>query len=217
MSTKSIHDEAEAALAALQDVAVAADRRLAEIREEEGKLKGKQDSILRGAALAQRHVIDQREVLAEEESQLANPLGTTTADKPESTQPPASSEEEVDEDEPTPVRRRVPTPAPEPTQEQHRCCHEHETVVHDRPVRVINVWGVRNWSVLQWLLAVLGLIVFLAISVNTTGVFDDVNTDWLHDTLVMLWVVLMSVFGFFAGGLIGALIDERHSSHQVTT
>lgn len=223
MSTKNIEgldemrDSLRVTAASVQERAIELEK---EVRQRRRKMvEDDQHAEIVRRLLAQDHV-DHLDVLREEHAQLDGILGNT----PEPTKPPASSEDEVDEDEPTAVRRRVPTPAPEPTPvqtepepEQHHCCHGHDTVVHDRPVRVINVWGVRNWSVLQWLLAVLGLIVFLAISVNTTGVFDDVNTDWLHDTLVVLWVVLMSVFGFFAGGLIGALIDERHRSPQVTT
>jgi hypothetical protein len=210
LSTAYIREEAEAALQGLQNLADAADRRVAEIDSRHSELHAQQDHVMKGARLATQFITDERVDLTEERNQLAGTVPPSSDDRDD--EPPAPAE--------PPVVERPAAPAPEPTVErevvveeppahQPTCAHDtvvrEPVVVQQRPAHVMNV---RNWAWLQWLLAALGAFGFLMLSVHTTGAFDPVKTDWFRDTLVVLYIVFMTVFGFFLGGLIGSLIDE---------
>lgn len=72
----------------------------------------------------------------------------------------------------------------------------------------------RSW--MQWVCAFIGALVALVISLNTRDWFAglaDVNgtPNWLFRAG---WIVAVTAAGFFGGGLIGSLIDERRVNNN---
>ena len=115
------------------------------------------------------------------------PEPTATAEEPE---PPAESKSVSDNDE-----KVDKTPAPKPKKDEPT-----------KVVKVTHVTNVRDWTGIQWLLAVIGAIIALLIASATRGVFGDID-GIARGTLVFFWFVFVTLTGFFGGGLLGTFIN----------
>jgi hypothetical protein len=79
----------------------------------------------------------------------------------------------------------------------------------------VNVWNPRDWSVLQWIMAFIGLIIGMLIARLTYHpVWDDI-TGVGHNVAVFFWFVAIMGACFFAGGLLGSRLGRK--SAAVTT
>lgn len=73
-----------------------------------------------------------------------------------------------------------------------------------------NVLDVRRWTRLQWVLAVIGLLIGVVVARATYDpMWSNVHNDGWHTLLVLLWFLALMAAGFFTGGWVGSLIDER--------
>lgn len=239
MSTKYIQEEAEAARKALGEVASAARKRRKEVRDLRRSMQTERDNVIIGARAAMRDVDDEDAVYEEEEQQLLEILeGPTEDDEPvdeeSAHQSPPANPPTSDEPPAPPTgtnQRRY-------SYRELRVMDNQQlqqllasrlgitrTVTDGNRADVILVlmdgigrpssrtttvveriqpssWGTWSW-ILAFGLGAIGLIV----SALTAG-FDDFSGIG-HGVFTALWVVFVTMTGFFLGGFLGSNWDEE--------
>lgn len=96
---------------------------------------------------------------------------------------------------------------------QRRWCLENDVRDPNEPqraqtTRVIEYIDVRQWNWVQWVCAVVLGIIALRIGIQTNnwpGYIENSDPEFFFE---LFWIVLITAFGFFAGGWIGSLIDD---------
>jgi hypothetical protein len=89
--------------------------------------------------------------------------------------------------------------------QSHRCEAEGLADPNASSPRQRNVVDPRNWSIVAKILSGLGLIVGIVVAALSKGMYDDIH-GFGHGLLVVFWFVCVAAFGFYAFGLLGALI-----------
>lgn len=180
MSTENIREEAEVAIEALDRLAEAARKRDADIAHEREALRQKRANVVVGARAAMRHVDDKDNALVEEQGQYCEMVEGETVEEEQPAPPP-----------PPPPAEPAPAPA---------------TTEPNALVGLAN-W-VRDFTVLQWVLAIAGALAGLLVGTQTHD-FGE-NLPGVVDGLVsVVWVVGLVVLGFGLGGLLGSLFSRE--------
>lgn len=262
MSTENLREEAEAARAALGQVAKKAEQRKRQLERDRRGLQKERDTVVVGARAVMQNIDDKDGVLEEEEQQLDHILQGPPAPVPEPELPAASEPKEpeapatvtpepmpgssvFDQDaEPSDKADKDFVPSPPYTSAQLRGMSNDRLHVvakyfdMDMPVtdhnrdnvivyilsvqagmrrgvertttvreRVVDIIDVRRWTGMQWVLAILGIIIGLVVANVTYDMYDDIN-GFGRGLLVTLWFVFVAGFGFFLGGYIGSYVDR---------
>ncbi|MEK7602959.1 MAG: hypothetical protein AAB459_01810 [Patescibacteria group bacterium] len=129
---------------------------------------------------------EEREPLTEEAGQVAGFLGVTP-----STSAPAPV------DTPTP-------PAPTPTTTTPVA-----VVAPDAAPRCPSRLDPHHWGFLGWLFAIIGAIIGAVVASNTWSPLVDDISGFGRGLLTTMWWIGLIGFGFFGGGALGCLIDDR--------
>jgi hypothetical protein len=111
--------------------------------------------------------------------------------------------------EPAPVApRTAPLPRTEPPVDPAPPAPQPQPVVH------VNHVHVANWRVLAWIIACIGLAVFIVLAVLTDSWLDEVDA-WASAPAWISWVygAAVSLIGFFGGGALGSVIENRERAH----
>lgn len=179
------------------------------LRDELTGLEQEQEVVLIGAATALQSIEDDRAALLEEGEQLSAILSRFNQ-PPTPAQPASTAPATTPPAQPTVVPPIVQQTPVTPTVVQPVIVAPAATPV------VQNAANPRHWSWMQWFCAVIGAFVALLISLNTrdwfAGLADVHGTpDWFFRAG---WIVAVTVTGFFGGGLIGSLIDERRANNN---
>ncbi|HWT55838.1 MAG TPA: hypothetical protein VN031_02275 [Candidatus Microsaccharimonas sp.] len=194
MSTKNIKDLSELLEAAEKaDAAIAenATSRAQELLKEQREAEKRHEKAVKAAEIRARAraqlLQDESAVRDEEAAQLNNILGNGVASSqsaPVAAQPAAPAQVDDPVDPPTSVQPSVaPAPAAKPAIDP------------------------RNWGWLAWLLAVAGFVVCLIIALVIGAPHAHQHAvQWVVN---ILWYIGLMGVGFFAGGLIGCLLDEQ--------
>jgi len=221
MSTEHLCEETKAARASLGKLAAASRARAGEVRKELEGLEKETSNVLIGARGAVRAIEDDREVVLEELGQLKEILGTAepvsstppTPPVPPVQPPPVAVVPQPDV-HPVPVVPVTPVchPDPNPTQQQPAVIAPAPANANATAIAVVNQHDPRNWTGVQWLLALIGLLVGVMVwsfwpewpgrNIGNSGVKTFVN---------FVWFIAHGCVGFFIGGFIGSVIDRRRA------
>jgi hypothetical protein len=145
-----------------------------------------------GARAALRAIDDEVEVLTEEAQQLAQ----VVRHEPPAAPPPAAAPAPpvVVQPQAVPV---VIAPAADPP-----------TVVGGAPTPEPNepgFWHLRSWSILQWIMAIVGALIGLLVASQTNGFehFHGLGRGFF----AAAWFIVLIIAGFGIGGVVGFLLD----------
>ena len=152
-----------------------------------------------GAAAVLQGIADDREPLIEEIGQLQGILDSIRSAAPAVVTP-----------EPAPAPLPVPAPpAPAPEPAADDLLAQEPAPGLEGPRFNANP---RHWSLLQWLLAILGLFIGALVARITVGLVFWVANDpaaWIKTILGTVWYLGWIGVGFFGGGLIGYHLQNR--------
>jgi len=152
-----------------------------------------------GLAAAEQRLREDRQATAEEAAQIEE----VRARAEQLLNPPAPPADAATEEVPAPdTEVVVETPEGDPTQEQN--VHVHTNVF----ITFIN-W-VRGFTLLQWVLALIGMLVGLRIGLVTDDFGDATGTA--RTVIQVVWVTGLTILGFGLGGWIGSLIERRRTN-----
>ena len=173
-----------------------------------------------GAAAVLQGIADDREPLIEEIGQLQGILDSIRSAAPAVVTPepapaplpvpapPAPAPEPEPEPAPAPLPVPAPpAPAPEPAADDLLAQEPAPGLEGPR----FNA-NPRHWSLLQWLLAILGLFIGALVARITVGLVFWVANDpaaWIKTILGTVWYLGWIGVGFFGGGLIGYHLQNR--------
>lgn len=194
MSTEHIREEAEAARKTLGQLARRAAARHREVQRELEGLATEEDNVLVGARGALRAIEDDRQVVVEELGQLVEILDA-----------PGDADNQVEPEVPIFVQPRPEEPAPEPISTPAPADDEHDD---DSDVVIINYWNPQTWSGIQWLLAIIGLMVGLMVASATWDNLVNGINGFGRGLISTAWWLALSGLGFFGGGFIGSLFNR---------
>lgn len=210
MSTKHVDLSLDAVIEAAREAKQKNDARLQELEDRQASADEALTEDLEALGVVvrgvqQRHE-DASESLQHDLAQARRMAGVAPVSEPEQVEgsqpdfPPAPPEPTEEEQEdlqvfqpPTEEPRSVSTPVE--TDE-----HKSRTVVE----------RVQDFTVLQWVLAVIGAFIGLWIGVNTK--IDGNATGFMAAVLNFFWCIGLVIGGFGLGGLIGHMLNERRGS-----
>lgn len=208
MSTEHIREEAEAARRTLGQLARRVGERRRDVRRELQGLETETDHVLIGARGALRAIDDDREVALEELDQLDEIF-----DGPDEPEVPA----------PTPPGPLTPPPAPPwvPPVPPTPPVDDGPVIIapppvddgDDEPDDIVVIrrwWNIRDWSGVQWFLAVIGLILAIIVARFTWEplVGDDI-VGFARGAIATIWWIALMGLGFFGGGFIGSFFNRQ--------
>ncbi len=176
--------------------------RVAAVQAESLALAVAETDVRIGTAAVLQSIEDDRTPLDEEIGQLQAILNTIRPAAPVVVVP-----EPAPEPAPAPVPEPAPAPVPEPAADD--LLAQEPAPGPEGPRFNANP---RHWSLLQWLLAILGLFIGALVAKMTVEIlFWIANnpTAWIKDVLGTIWYVGWIGVGLFSGGLIGFRRQHR--------
>jgi hypothetical protein len=192
MSTRRVAEEMQDALEALDRLETARVRTIGELQSERAAKEAAVPRIVQATRVVVQGVRDEIADFDEQLTQLgALPAPAVPVDTPVET--PAT---------PGTPRHAAPTPdPPTPAAGTRAVAHHH-------------VFDVRHWSEVQWVLAVLGLIVGLIVAACTWHpLFEGIHGPG-RGVAVTFWWIALPLFGFFSFGWMGSYVDRALNRRQ---
>lgn len=225
MSTESVKDEAEAAIASLTELSEKAKERAKELKKTQKENSKKREGILHGTHIALQRVADEDASTDHELQQLVPDVPLVSLGAPTPVTAPASPEPTVVNPpvgvvpEPEPVITE-PQPIP-PVVEEPPTVVLNAPVAPEAPVAPPNQFNPRewNWRSGWWLIVLFGLLGIFVASLLWGWFVQDwfLNHDpkWLVAGIILSIIhwVGWPVVGIFTGGYISRRIEERHQNN----
>lgn len=128
-------------------------------------------------------------------------------------------EPEEEEEQPaapqTPPTEPTPPPAP-PTESAPDPIpfnqDEDEEPEEPEPTRAVSIVDVRQWRGVQWIGAVIGLVIALILwSSWPEWPGRNIDTEWVNSLVNFTWFIALAGVGFFGGAIVGTWLEERRS------